>query len=162
MKSVEKRDEEFVGILLLVAGKVTAVFPNAGKKVTGTVRGCDAAERLAEEEIHFASQANLLRHLQSSRTHESVVSIGEEIVSEEGIVKEGLKNTVHEACVSEILQTSQSFDATSSSSPFVNRQSVSQIVFLSITPFVFSFCSFSRGVFDHKPMVERGESRGRE
>jgi len=48
----------------------------------------------------------------TSRVHSTNVSVREEVISQQRCVRESLNNTVHEACVTKVYQTSQTYKYT--------------------------------------------------
>jgi hypothetical protein len=103
VKKVQGSDEEFMGILLLVTCEVVRMRPNHVKELVKGERRPVSREELLEEPVELAHYALVGLVVLTD------VAVGQEVVSQEGGVDQNLDDTVHEAGVSQIDQSSEAY-----------------------------------------------------
>ena len=101
VEQVEGRDEELVGVLLLVPGEVVGVGPDHVQQLVGREGGALAAEKVLEQLRDLAHDARILR---VCLTH---VPVREEVVPQLRGVDQHLHDAAHEAGVAQVDQTPQ-------------------------------------------------------
>lgn len=102
MQHVEGGGEELVGVLLLVAGHTSDVLPHQ-------------VEQLVEAEGRLVARVELLKEIgdladEAAGRLGAVVPVGEEVVTEQGRVDQGLHDAVHEARAAEVYQATETWN----------------------------------------------------
>lgn len=105
VQDVQRRDEEFVGVLLLVPRQVPGVSPHQVQQLVWDVGGPVPRVKLLKKRGHLAHQTR------AGALHFTPVPVGEEEVPQERRVGESLDDAVHEARVSKVDQPPQTYGA---------------------------------------------------
>lgn len=94
MENVQRRNEKFMGILLLVPCQMSGVCPNQMKKFVKRQRNLVARIKLLEQVGYLADQTAIRLR--------AVVTVSKEIIPQQRSMYKGLYDAVHEASASEI------------------------------------------------------------
>lgn len=100
MQDVQSCDEELMGILLLVPCQVPGVSPHQVQQLVRDVGRPVPRVKLLEKGRHLTDQAG------AGALHLTAVPVGEEEISQQRGVCEGLDNAVHEAGVPQVDESS--------------------------------------------------------